>query len=59
MPHGHAMLGDEAEAVFHAQGRFERLFRTLPPSPPTPPRTAGSLGHGCDATDQLRGRLLD
>jgi hypothetical protein len=41
MPHGHAMLGDEAEAVFHAQGRFERLFRTLPPFAADTPTNRG------------------
>ena len=32
MPHGHANLGESTpQSVFYAQGRFGRLFPTLPP----------------------------
>jgi len=32
MPHGHAELGESTpQSVFYAQGRFGRLFPTLPP----------------------------
>jgi hypothetical protein len=32
MPHGHADLGElTPRSVFYAQGRFGRLFPTLPP----------------------------
>src|SRR4029450_11972257 len=32
MPHGHASLGEPTpRSVFYAQGRFGRLFPTLPP----------------------------
>jgi hypothetical protein len=38
MPHGHADLGETTpQSVFYDQGRFGRLFPTLPPfSPDTP-----------------------
>jgi hypothetical protein len=41
MPHGHAMLGDEAEVGLPRPGRFERLFRTLPPFAADTPTNRG------------------
>ena len=32
MPHGHAQLGESTpQSIFYDQGRFGRLFPTLPP----------------------------
>ena len=42
MPHGHANLGETTpRSVFYAQGRFGRLFPTLPPFAADTPTNRG------------------
>jgi hypothetical protein len=60
MPHGHANLGESTpQSVFYAQGRFGRLFPTLPPfaADTKPIRDAlaqlGAQGGPMDAGDDL------
>jgi heme peroxidase len=44
MPHGHAQLGDSTpQSVFYDQGRFGRLFPTLPPFAPDTPWLRNAL----------------
>src|SRR4029453_12154745 len=60
MPHGHASLGETTpRSVFYAQGRFGRLFPTLPPFAADTPTirdalaTLGAAGGPMDPTDDL------
>jgi hypothetical protein len=60
VPHGHAGLGEETpQSTFYDQGRFGRLFPTLPPFAPDTPliRDAltelGAAGGPMDADDDL------
>src|SRR4029453_9408848 len=60
MPHGHASLGETTpRSVFYAQGRFGRLFPTLPPFAADTPTirdalaTLGAAGGPMDPADDL------
>jgi hypothetical protein len=60
MPHGHAQLGESTpRSVFYEQGRFGRLFPTLPPFAADTPRLRdalselGAKGGPMDAGDDL------
>jgi hypothetical protein len=60
MPHGHASLGEMTpRSVFYAQGRFGRLFPTLPPFAADTPTirdalaTLGAAGGPMDPADDL------
>src|SRR5215218_8016206 len=60
MPHGHTSLGETTpRSVFYAQGRFGRLFPTLPPFAADTPTirdalaTLGAAGGPMDPADDL------